>query len=179
MPFTIFHVGAGALAKAAAPRHLSWSAFALANAVIDLEPVTNFIRYGDPAHRFLHTLLGASLAGAATAILGRRVCELVLRWWNRWFSPAQARWLGTEPTIGTPAMWSGALLGAWSHIGFDGIMHYDVEPLAPWRRGNLLLDLVSLEALHLGCLAATALGLVMLAARRSNDPRRSIPREGS
>lgn len=175
MPFTIFHVGAGALAEAAAPRRLSWSAFALANAVIDLEPVTNFIRFGDPAHRFFHTLLGATLAGAATAILGHRVCAPVLRWWNRRLPPAQARWLGTEPTIEAPAMWSGAMLGAWSHVGLDGIMHNDVEPLAPWRRGNPLLDLVSLEALHLGCLVAIVVGLVVLAARRANDPRWSVP----
>lgn len=95
------------------------------------------------------------------------MCEPLLRWWNRRLSPAQARWLGAEPTIAPAAMWSGAMLGAWSHLGLDGIMHYDVEPFAPWRRGNPLLELVSLEALHLGCLAATALGLVVLAARRA------------
>lgn len=39
MPITPFHFGPGALIKAMAPQHVSWTAFALANGLIDLEPI--------------------------------------------------------------------------------------------------------------------------------------------
>ncbi len=59
MPITPFHFGPGALIKAAAPNHFSWMIFALANVVIDLEPVSLFFLIGDPVHPWLHTFPGA------------------------------------------------------------------------------------------------------------------------
>jgi len=56
VPITPFHFGPGALIKAAAPKHFSWTIFALANVVIDLEPIGLFLLIGDPAHPLLHTL---------------------------------------------------------------------------------------------------------------------------
>ena len=66
MPITPFHFGPGALFKAAAPAHVSWAVFALANVLIDLEPIGLYYITGDPAHPWLHTLAGA-LAVAAVA----------------------------------------------------------------------------------------------------------------
>lgn len=60
MPITPFHFGPGALIKAIAPRYFSWTIFALANVLIDLEPVVLFLLIGDPAHPWLHTLPGPS-----------------------------------------------------------------------------------------------------------------------
>ena len=93
MPITPFHFGPGALFKVLAPRHFSWTCFALANILIDLEPVTLFLLIGDPAHPWLHTLPGALAVAAIAAIVGRKPCEALLAFWNRQLSPAQARWL--------------------------------------------------------------------------------------
>lgn len=43
MPITPFHLIAIAPIKAIAPRKFSWSAFALTNILIDLEPITLFL----------------------------------------------------------------------------------------------------------------------------------------
>lgn len=43
-------------------------------------------------------------------------------------------------------------------------MHADMHPLAPLTSANPLLGAVSLEALHLGLVAAGVVGLVLLAA---------------
>ncbi|MBZ0132454.1 MAG: hypothetical protein M9884_01115 [Rhodocyclaceae bacterium] len=59
MPINPFNFGPGALFKTAAPRHVSRTAFALANGFIDLEPILLFCLTGEPVHRFFHTLLGA------------------------------------------------------------------------------------------------------------------------
>lgn len=75
MPVTPFHLGPGALIKAIAPRQGSLTTFALANGLIDLEPILCFLRTGDPAHRFRHTLPGATLAALVAVWLGLRACR--------------------------------------------------------------------------------------------------------
>lgn len=60
MPITPFHLGPGAALKAVLGRRMSFLTFALANGLIDLEPVANFVLAGDPAHEFFHTLIGAT-----------------------------------------------------------------------------------------------------------------------
>jgi hypothetical protein len=59
MPITPFHFGPGALFKCAAPQNFSWTVFALANVLMDLEPISLFFLTGDPAHPWLHTAPGA------------------------------------------------------------------------------------------------------------------------
>ncbi|MBK6630616.1 MAG: hypothetical protein IPG33_05970 [Betaproteobacteria bacterium] len=137
MPITPFHFGPGALIKAAAPRHVSWTTFALANGLIDLEPILLFFLTGEPAHRFFHTLPGATLAALAAAWPGRIAGEAWLRFWNRQLSPAQAGWLGCPATISSKQAFIGALLGAWSHLALDMAMHVDVTPLARPRNQSL------------------------------------------
>lgn len=68
MPITPFNFGPGALFKTASPRHVSRTAFALANGLIDLEPILFFFLSGEPVHRFFHTLLGATLAALTAGV---------------------------------------------------------------------------------------------------------------
>jgi hypothetical protein len=142
---------------------MSFTAFGLANGLIDLEPIANFVLTGDPAHRFFHTFIGATIAALLSVWPGRRLCEGMLRWWNSRLSPAQARYLAVEPNIGIGATVAGAALGAYSHIVFDSFMHVDVLAFAPFSERNALQGLISIEALHLGCVAAGLVGLVALA----------------
>jgi membrane-bound metal-dependent hydrolase YbcI (DUF457 family) len=99
------------------------------------------------------------------------VCEWALRVWNRQLSPAQARWLGVEPTIRVAAAWSGAIIGAYSHVLLDSIMHSDIHPLAPFSDGNRLLGFMSIDDLNLLCIVLGALGIAVLAALRWRNLR--------
>lgn len=166
MPITPFHFGPGALFKSAAPGRISWLAFALANALIDLEPIGLYILTGDPAHPWLHTPPGALAVAAAAALAGRKPGEAFLRWWNSRLSPTQARWLSTTPAITPGAAWAGALLGTLSHILLDGLMHGDVRPFWPFHAGNPMQGLVPLDWLHAACVAAGVLGVAILARGR-------------
>lgn len=160
MPITPFHLGPGAAFKAVLGRRMSFTAFGLANGLIDLEPIANFVLTGIPAHRFFHTLIGATIVVLVSVWPGRLFCEGLLRWRNSRLSPAQARHLTVEPTIGIGAAVTGAALGAYSHIVLDSFMHVDVLALAPFSERNALQGLISIDALHLGCVLA---GLVVLA----------------
>jgi hypothetical protein len=172
MPITPFHLGPGALLKSAAPGRLSWLTFALANVLVDLEPVTLFFLIGDPAHPWLHTVPGALAVAAVAATAGRRPCESFLRWWNSRLSPAQARWLSARPAISPGAAWTGALLGTLTHVLLDAFMHGDVRILWPLGDANPLAGTIPLAALHAGCVLAGVIGLAILAARRHREAAR-------
>ncbi len=148
---------------------MSWTVFALANCLIDLEPVTLFLVTGDPAHPWLHTLPGAVLVAAVAASLGRPLCEAWLRWWNRNLSEAQARWLGCGTTIGGKAAWAGALLGTGTHLALDMFMHADVRPAWPLLADNPCAGRIPVETLQWGALATLlpALAIFLLRRRRA------------
>ncbi len=177
MPITPFHFGPGALIKAAAPKHFSWTIFALANVVIDLEPVSLFFLIGDPAHPWLHTLPGALGVAAIVALFGRQGCEYFLRWWNRQLAPGwQTRWLAVDPPISKTTAWVSALVGTLSHIALDSIMHVDVEALWPFVAGNRVQGVISLNALHGACIAAALLALAIWIVAKRTGQHRSIDR---
>jgi hypothetical protein len=68
MPFTPIHFGPGVLVKAAAPARFSFTAFVLANVVIDLEPLCHIVRGDSPLHGTLHSLVGATTTGVLAGV---------------------------------------------------------------------------------------------------------------
>jgi hypothetical protein len=166
MPVTPFHFGPGALIKVLAPTSFSWCIFALANVLIDLEPILLYLTTGDPAHPWLHTLPGALLVATIAATAGRKPCEALLRLWNWNLNTVQGRWLGTDVRIGRAAAWNGALLGTLSHLILDSFMHPDVRALWPFFADNPWRGLVSLDALHWACVLSGAISIALWLVRR-------------
>lgn len=167
MPFTPFHFGPGAALHALAPRHVSFLAFCAANVVIDVEPLVLMIMDRYPIHAFMHTLPGAALGAAVTvavfALAWRVAVPLRL--------PNTFGWQDLE----LPPVIAGSVLGALSQVALDGLMHADMRPLAPFSNANPWLGAVSLQTLHVSCVAAGVVGLVLLGARalwRRSHPRR-------
>ncbi|MFA7240664.1 MAG: hypothetical protein WC091_11160 [Sulfuricellaceae bacterium] len=162
MPITPFHFGPGLLFKSYATTRMSWTVFALANILIDIEPIAWLLLSGDPAHRQWHSYLGAAAVAAISVWPGRRLAEAWLRWWNRQLNVAQARWLGAQTHISLSAAWIGALLGSFSHILLDSFMHADLQPFWPWTAGNSLLNEISVDNLHLLCIVTGLWGALRL-----------------
>jgi len=163
VPITPFHFGAGAVLHAAAPRQVSFLAFCAANCITDCETIYNVLSNRFPLHRFLHTFVGATLVALATVGLFVALRALA----GRIEVPNRFDW--QRLTIAAVAI--GAALGTYSHIVLDGIMHADVRPFAPWSDGNPFYRLVPLGALHIGCLVAGGLGVLVIFlrdARRKN-----------
>jgi hypothetical protein len=162
MPFTPFHLGFGGAVKPALGRRFSFTVFAFSQVLIDVEPGARMLLDKEPLHPHLHTYVGATLVALMSGWLGRPLCEWALRMWNSRLSPAQARWLVVDPTIAPLAAWTAALIGAYSHIVLDSIMHADIQPWAPFAGGNGLLGLISISALHWLCLALGLGGVIAL-----------------
>lgn len=164
MPITPFHFGPGLLFKGLS-RHVSLSAFMIANCLIDIEPVMAFLLTGDPMHCLMHTYLGATIAAVATGSLARKLSESWLRWWNAKLSPGQARWFRCNEEIPPVEFWVGALVGAWSHVWLDAFMHVDVEPWWPFASGNTAQGSFEMTRLHAFCVIDGLSGLLLLAWR--------------
>jgi hypothetical protein len=176
MPVTPLHMGPGLAVKAVAGRHFSLMVFGFTQVTIDIEPLVRIVREDPVLHGFTHTYLGATVIAILSVLIGRPVCQFLL---NRWTHDPRSpfmNWLRGPRNILWTAAISGAVVGAYSHVLFDSIMHSDMRPLAPFSEVNALLHLISVDGLHLLCLVAGALGAVLMSVlfllrRRSVDTR--------
>jgi membrane-bound metal-dependent hydrolase YbcI (DUF457 family) len=121
MPFTPLHAGPGLLLKGVCPTRLSLLSFLLAQVVIDLEPLSYMIMDQWPLHRMAHTLLGA------TGVAGVVICMMTLI-----RQVPRVRSMATDSgEFSLAGICVGALVGTWSHVLLDSIVHRDVRLLAP------------------------------------------------
>ena len=167
MPITPFHIIAAAPIKAIIPRYFSWSIFTLTNIFIDLEPITYFIFTGVPSHKFFHSILGATLIGLIGALFFRKLCGNYIMKWNKNLHPIDRKWLEVRnPKINVFEALLGGLIGAWSHLILDSMMHEDINPLWPFISENILLNICSNNTIIYACLCLMILGLVIYVLKK-------------
>ena len=161
MPFTPIHLGPGLAFKAIGGRRFSFMVFGGAQVLMDIEPQVGMLRGWPVLHGYTHTEPGALLIGTAAGLIGRPISEFALR-----------RLRIANPSFTWGASFAGAYVGTFSHIALDAVMHADMSPFWPGLAGNPWLGAVSLDTLHIACLAAGLLGLAVLGgralARRAN-----------
>lgn len=154
MPFTPFHLGPGAAFKAIGGRHFSFMVFGGAQVLMDIEPLVGMLRGSAILHGYTHTLAGALVIGVVAALLGKPISTQVL----------VVLRIPHQP-LTWPAAFSGALLGTFSHVVFDALMHADMRPWWPFSDGNALLHAMALDRLHVVCIALGVLGALVIAGR--------------
>ena len=132
--------------------------------LIDLEALYYFAQNNWHMHRHLHTYVGATLIAGISIAIGRPICHWLLKKWNSHLSCEQKKWLYVAPTISIRSAVTGAVLGAYSHIMLDSIMHSDIKPLLPFTGKNGLYGIITLNQLDLFCLASGIFGLFIIAA---------------
>ena len=151
MPITPFHLGPGAALKSLAPRHVSFVLFAFTQIIIDLESMYYFLKDDRYVHRFLHSYFGATVVIAIGIVIGRPTCQWILEKWNGKLSKKQKEWLYIEPIISMKSAIIGSVLGAYSHILLDSIMHSDVKPFSPFTDRNGMYSIITIDQLDLFC----------------------------
>jgi membrane-bound metal-dependent hydrolase YbcI (DUF457 family) len=159
MPFTPFHFGPGVAFHAVTPKQVSFLAFCAANILTDIEPLYFMVTEQFPLHRFFHTYVGASiilLLACALFVGALRLASVVPL-------PNLFDWKHLK----IRSVFIGAALGSYSHIVLDSFMHSDIRPFSPFSEANPLLGAVSLSTLHWSCLAAGAVGFIVVGIRRA------------
>lgn len=162
MPVTPFHLGPGLAFKSVAPRQVGFTIFAFSQILIDLEALFYFAQNDGHMHRHLHTFLGAAIVAGVSVVIGRPICQWLLKKWNNHLSSKQKQWLFVEPVISLKSASVGAALGAFSHIVLDSIMHGDMRPFLPFSGKNGLYNILTLDQLDIMCVLSGTLGLLIL-----------------
>ena len=166
MPFTSFHLIAGTSVKSISPKYFSFSTFALTNILIDSEVLYYLFTTGIPSHKLFHTLFGVTLIGIFVGTFCKPICEFGLRVWNKTFRMEKFSWFRTEVKISKFAAWSGALIGAYSQLILDSIMHRDMSPFFPFSDYNGLQRIISVGTLHDLCTGLFVLGILIYVLRK-------------
>ena len=167
MPITPFHIIAAAPIKAIIPRHFSWSIFTLTNIFIDLEPITYFVFTGIPSHRFFHSISGATLIGLICALFFRKLCGNYIMKWNKNLHPIDRSWLEVRNSkVNLFEALLGGLIGAWSHLALDSMMHHDIKPFWPFLSENKFLGLLSSNSIMYGCVGFFIIGIVIFIIKK-------------
>ena len=161
MPFTPFHMGPALAVKAVCGRHFSLMVFGFSQIAIDIEPLVHIIRGDAVLHGFTHTYLGATLIALASVLVGRPVCQFLLKYWTPDPSSPFLNWLHGPKLLSWPAAIASAFVGTYSHVFLDSIMHFDMQPLAPFSDTNALLHVISVDSLHLVCVLGGVLGVLL------------------
>jgi len=156
MPVTPFHFGPGALFKSV-NRRFSLSIFILSQVLIDLESGWNLYSGNYAVHATLHTYLGSLLVVAVCLALGWP-CYAVVQKIFRAVRGHLDRSYGLELPLSWSTIFVSSLVGAWSHVALDSIMHSDIRPFAPFSRANPSYEVCSLIVLHLACVWSGVLG---------------------
>lgn len=147
-------MGPGLLIKAALQGGFSLMVFGWTQILIDLQPLIVMLSGRGHIHGWTHTYLGATFIGLAGGVTGKYLGQLGLAILSgkRWAQVAIRWWV---------AILSG-LIGSYSHVVLDSIMHRDMQPLAPWSDANGLLKLIPVATLHELCLLCGFLGATVI-----------------
>lgn len=153
-------MGPGMAVKAMMPRHFSIVVFSLTQIALDLEVLQHMMRHEYPFHTCWHTSLGATILAIGLAVIGKPTSQWIKAVWNR----IVAGFCDMDLTVSTSTTWTasftGAAIGACSHIVLDSLFHSDIEPMQPWSPANPLCGLVSPHSVEIACISLGIIGLV-------------------
>lgn len=158
MPFTPIHMGPGIAIKALLQGSFSLMVFGWSQILMDIQPLIGLLTNQARLHGFSHTYIGALLIAGLAIVTGKGLSE----WGLRWLEIGKHNSLVITWKI---AAFS-ALIGTFSHVLIDSLMHRDMTPWSPLSDNNSLLGWVSIDQLHSFCWWLGGIGaLIYLAVR--------------
>ena len=163
MPFTPYHFGPGLLFKGIVPKHFSWTAFVVAQIVIDAEVLYFIVRQQYPLHQTFHTLIGASIAGIIAAFMIISLYWLVTR--TAANSPLRSNRFWTSICTefsSTSGVLIGSISGGITHLLFDSLIYPDVKPFWPFSEANPFLGFVNSNTLVTSMMVAGLIGAILV-----------------
>lgn len=116
--------------------------------LIDVQPLVVLLVGKGELHGFSHTYIGATVIAIVSALTGKYLGEIGLRIID----------MPNYNPINWRVAFVSAFIGTYSHVFIDSIMHVDIEPFAPFTSVSPLLGIVSIQTLHLLCIASGVIG---------------------
>ena len=167
MPLTPLHLGPALLLGYPLARRLDVPTLLLASVALDVRAWSVILGpLSGPVHGPLHTLVGATafavaLAGVVSALRPKLPASV------RWVSAVQRRLSPHREPVSRRdgrRVLAGALVGVYSHVLLDAVVHDDVRPFFP-AESNPLLGVAPETAVDALCVATGLLGVVLWTTR--------------
>jgi len=138
-------MGTGILIKALLQGSFSLMVCGWSQIVMDLQPLWVLINGDGHIHGFSHTFIGGALLAVISALTGKYISEfgLIFLKISKSSQPIKISWV---------VAFISSLVGCFSHVILDGIMHSDVQPFSPISLKNPLVGYFSVATLHKFCL---------------------------
>jgi len=142
MPFTPYHFGPSGFLGLVFRKWIDFPVFVLANVFVDIEVlVIWFFGLGWPLHRYVHTLLVGTAAGALFGVAAYPSRKFLKRFMRIFKLPYETD-LGKTIISG--------ILGVWCHVIIDAIYHPDVLIFWP-SNATPLHGLISQQQVEIAC----------------------------
>ncbi|WP_455208372.1 DUF4184 family protein [Kaarinaea lacus] len=166
MPFTPLHMGPGLLIKSLLGSAFSLMIFGWCQILMDIQPLLVMITGDGRLHGFSHTFLGSTGIAVVAVATGKPLVNWVIFSKTIGFREEDKKLFGLNSKIGWLVAIISSLIGSYSHVVLDAIMHSDVQPYYPFNLDNSYLYFVSIETLHSFCLYSGVVGLCILVLLR-------------
>ena len=161
MPITPFHMGPGLLIKSVLQGYFSLIIFAWAQILMDIQPLLVILTGKGQLHGFSHTYIGATLIAIIAAYTGQWIYHWLVYFIENDFTDYQKKLFDVSAKITAAICISSALIGTFSHVLLDSIMHADIQPFFPLGIENQILLIVSIKTLHKLCIYTGLIGTVI------------------
>ncbi|WP_266082883.1 hypothetical protein [Haladaptatus caseinilyticus] len=149
MPLTPYHLGIGLFLGLALFRWLDFPMLCIATMIVDIRSIAIYFGpFTGNLHGPLHTVFGGTLLAGVLATGMYRTKPL----WNRLGAP-----FGLAQKRSLSRIVAASLIGVYSHLILDAIMHTDMQPLYPLS-GNPLLGIMHLSDVYIICVAGFLFG---------------------
>lgn len=166
MPFTPFHMGPGLLIKSLLGGAFSLMIFGWSQILMDIQPLLVMITGEGHLHGFSHTFIGSTGIAVIAVVTGVPLANWFIFSKTFGFKQKDKKLLGLETNIGWMVATFSGLIGSYSHVALDAIMHSDVQPYYPVSLENSYLNFVSIETLHSLCIYSGVAGLCIFVLAR-------------
>lgn len=158
MPFTPLHMGPGIFIKAIMRGSFSLLVFGFAQIIMDIQPLIVMISGKGHLHGFSHTYMGATLIALFSALIGKYLSDIMIKKLVSESSPKMNQLMGNPSHVSWGIAIISALMGTFSHVFLDSIMHADVEPYFPITGANGMYGFISIDNLEKFCLYSGLVG---------------------
>ena len=134
--------------------------------LMDIQPILVIITGKGNLHGFSHTYIGATIIAVISAWSGKWIYSLIMKFINRDFTEYQKKLFDVPKKLTTTVCITSAIIGTYSHILLDSIMHADVEPFYPVYTHNNLHLIISIIELYKLCIYTGFIGLLIFFSTR-------------
>lgn len=161
MPFTPLHMGPGMLIKALLQGAFSMMIFGWCQVLMDIQPLVVMITGAGHLHGFSHTFVGSTGVAIIAAVSGKPGLEWLLSTRIAGNRQEDIRFFGLNRKLGWVVTFVSALIGSYSHVALDAVMHSDVQPWFPLSVENPFLYVLRVDVLQVFCLITGVIGLLL------------------